>query len=84
MNPHHPTGREARVSEALRAAAVGEIEKRRIEDVADCLAMKVSGVKSLLWEPHWSLETAFRVADALDLAVTREIEAFASERATAL
>lgn len=66
--------RERLLADRLRELAVDEIERRGIDDVASSLALASSGVKALLWREAWSIETAFRVADALDLPIVRDWE----------
>lgn len=72
---YSPTPRESRISSTLRRKAVAEIRRRRnLEAVAELLALETSGVEALLWEPKWSLEVAFRVADALGIEVADHME----------
>lgn len=68
-----PTEREVRISQALREKSVREIQRVGEKQAAKRLDMTESGIRSLLWRQRWSLEVAFRVADALDID-TNEIE----------
>lgn len=79
QNPYYPTERERRVSAALRAIALAKIESRDPSDVALLLDMKISGLHALVWEQEWSLETAFRVVDALGLEPASVIEDLVKE-----
>lgn len=65
------TDRERKVADALRTAVVREIERRGVEATAQALDVGTAGVEALLWRKQWPLTTAFRLADALDLPVTR-------------
>lgn len=68
-----PTERELRIAMALRAKAAEKINRVGAQEASTRLGLSPSGVRSLLWKREWSLETAFRVADALGID-TDEIE----------
>lgn len=64
----HPTPSEQRLAALLRERAVAEIERRgNLAAVAEALRLAPSGVEALLWVSDWTLQQAFRVADALGL-----------------
>lgn len=69
-----PTDREQRVAHGLRREALRRIEELGADEAALRLALLPSGVRSLQARTQWSLETAFRVADALGLDTTVAIE----------
>lgn len=66
--------REIELAGRLREIAVEEIESRGTEAAAEALNMAPTGVRALLWRSTWSIETAFRVIEALDLEVVRSWE----------
>lgn len=45
-----------------------------MEEAARALSLASAGVEALVWRSVWSIETAFRVADALDLSVVKNWE----------
>lgn len=63
--------RERHLAQRLRVLAVREIDRVGEESAARALKIAPTGVRSLLWHQDWSIETAFRVADALDLEPVR-------------
>lgn len=69
-----PTEREQRIASELRQRALHQITLLGEDAAADCLSLMPSGVRSLKARSQWSLETAFRVADALGLDTTRSLE----------
>lgn len=69
------SSRERRIAATLRERAVEEIEARGgARAVAEELDVISSAIETLLWRQAWSLATAFRVADALGIGITAEIE----------
>lgn len=74
LDIYEPTDRERRIADAIRALCVSEIEQRDLVKVAASLGLMPAGVQSLLAHPKWQLETAFRVAEALDLKVVSTLE----------
>lgn len=73
--------RERHLAERLRTLAVREIKQIGEERAAEKLKIAATGVRSLLWHEDWSIETAFRVADALDLAAVRSWQGTLDEAA---
>lgn len=63
--------REREMAQELRSLAVQRIKSLGVESAAQALGMAATGVQSLLWHQVWRIETAFRVADALDLDLLR-------------
>lgn len=58
---------EKHMARALRQAAVEVIERRGTEEAAKVLDLAPIGVKTLLWTETWSVTTALRVAEILEL-----------------
>jgi hypothetical protein len=69
-----PTDRERSLAQAIRELVVRHVNDRGIDNVAHDLGMYRSGVESLLWAKDWSLQEAFRVAEALDLPAIHDLE----------
>ena len=67
-----PSQTELGVQHQLRAALVHHIEVLELSqtELADRLGILPAGSRALLESPVWSLETCFRVADAIGLKVT--------------
>lgn len=74
--------RERHLAERLRVLAVREIETIGVERAAQALEIAPTGVRSLLWHQEWSIETAFRIADALDLEPVRSWQGALEEAAS--
>lgn len=73
------SGRERRIAAALREQVVEEIEARGgARAVAEELEVISSAIETLMWRQAWSFTTAFRVADALRIEATAEIERIVS------
>lgn len=67
--------REIRLADSLRQLALQRIGVMGdLDQVADRLDAPRVGVQSLLARRSWDLQTAFRVAEALDLEVLDAIE----------
>jgi hypothetical protein len=62
------------LAQAIRELVVRHVNDRGIDSVAQHLEMYRSGVESLLWAKDWSLQKAFRVAEALDLPAIHDLE----------
>ena len=71
-----PSAREQAVARELRRRAIEAIHEMSEKDAAELLSLAPTGVKALLWREQWSIETAFRVVDALNLP---ELEAWARD-----
>lgn len=71
---HSPSKREKNIAAALRRIAWARLKSMLVEDAARVLGLLPRGVEVLLWEGSWSLETAFRVCEALELNVIEQIE----------
>lgn len=62
------------IARRLRGLCIDEIERTGKAQAAQALGLAPTGLRALLWRQEWGLETAVRVADALDLPI---IEAWA-------
>jgi hypothetical protein len=69
-----PSEREDRIANALRKKAISVASSIDIEEVSTRLNAPSMGVQSLLERRYWDLQTAFRVAEALELDVVSAME----------
>lgn len=56
---------ERDLAERLEKRAKEIIQQRDRKEIAEKLGLAPSGVEALLWQDHWSIERALRVAEAL-------------------
>lgn len=68
------TDRERSLAQAIRELVVQYVREHGIDMAAHDLGMYRSGLESLLWASDWSLQEAFRVAEALDLPAIHDLE----------
>ncbi len=73
---HEPTARETEILDQIRAEVDRELERvhQAPRDVAERLHMVPSGAEMLFARQHWSLETAFRVAEALGFRIDVQLD----------
>lgn len=69
-----PTTREKNIAAALRRIACVRLDSMPVEVAARALGLLPRGVEVLRRQGSWSLETAFRVCEALELNVIEHIE----------
>lgn len=76
------TERERRIASHLRSIVTPHLELLGPEKAAEKLGVLPRYIEVLLWQSEWPLETAFRVADRLDLSIVGALEALVDHRAS--
>ncbi|MCC6159866.1 MAG: hypothetical protein IT350_17570 [Deltaproteobacteria bacterium] len=77
---HESTPREVEILDQIREEVDRELKRanKTPRDIADRLQMVPSGAEMLFAHQRWSLETAFRVAEALGIRI--DVQLALSER----
>jgi hypothetical protein len=70
---HSATPREKELAALIRGRCIEEISTRDADEVGTTLGLAPSGLTRFIGRPTWSVDTAFRTADALDLKLVDEM-----------